>query len=149
MIADDRDDTQRCEWRDDFQFDNRVKLPELVVNKILALIKQDNVQSVSCLYDDTELWRQLVAEQVRRSRLTGLSPQEAFTLSGPDGGLWDAPVQEWGGSVHIPYEGVRGGDLFIVAMWRKFFVESAERTGRLSTAIRACCHYVLIPEDFR
>jgi hypothetical protein len=59
-----------------------------VAGKVLELIKQDNVRSVSFPYDDPDLWPELIAEQVRRSKLTGLLPQEAFRLNGPDGGLW-------------------------------------------------------------
>ena len=130
------------------QFDNRVCLPEPVVQKILQLIQQDDVRSVSCDYDDPALWRELIAEQVRRAKRTGLPPQEAFTLSGPDGGLWDTPVAALGGIVHIPYEGICGGDLFFFPRWRKFNAEGAEKTGRLSTAVGKCCHYLLSPVDF-
>lgn len=148
MIIYDIDEPERCERRYDFQFNNRTSLPEPVVSKVLELIKQDDVRSVSFPYDDPDLWLELIAEQVRRSKLTGLPPQEAFTLNGPDGGLWDTPVEELGGYVHIPYEGVCGGDLFVFPAWRKFFAEEAEKTGRLSTAIRNCCHYILTPIDF-
>jgi hypothetical protein len=133
---------------DELVFDYRVSLPEPVVQKILQLIQQDDVRSVSCNYDDSELWRKLIAEQVLRAKRTGLPPQEAFTLSGPDGGLWDTPVEALGGVVHIPYEGIRGGDLFLYPTWRKFNAEGAEKTGRLSTAIGRCCHYLLSPVDF-
>ena len=131
------------------RMNNQVKLPEPVVNKVLELIQQDNVRSVSCPYDDPELWLSLIAEQVRRSADTGLSPQTAFTLCGPEGGLWDTPVKTMGGEVHIPYEGVCGGDLFIRPSWRRFRAEAGMQTGRLSTAAGAPgCYYVLSPEDF-
>jgi len=132
----------------DFQFDDRVSLPEPVVQKILQLIQQDDVRSVFCSYDDPDLWRELIAEQVRRAQRTGLPAQEAFTLCGPDGGLWETPVEALGGIVHIPYEGVCGGDLFLFPKWRKFNAEVAEKTGRLSRAIGKCCHYLLSPVDF-
>jgi len=89
------DEPERCERRyDDWgQRNNQVKLPEAVVAKILELIRQHDVRSVSCPYDDPELWLALVAEQVRRAAESGLPLQEAFTLCGPDGGLWDTPVE--------------------------------------------------------
>lgn len=145
------DEPRRCERRyDDWgQRNNQVKLPESVVAKILELIRQQDVRSVSCPYDDPELWLALVAEQVRRSAESGLPLQEAFTLCGPDGGLWDTPVEALGGYVHIPYEGLCGGDLLIRPTWRKFRVPQGTATGKLSTAASVtCCYYVLSPEDF-
>ena len=143
------DSSKRCEQRDDFQRNNQVKLPKEVIAKVLELIQRDDVHSVSCCYDDPELWKSLVAEQVRRSASTGQSPQRAFTLCGPDGGLWDTPVEAMGGQVHIPYEGVCGGDLFIRPTFRHFRIAEGTATGRLSTAAGSCgCYYVLSPEDF-
>ena len=139
----------RRERREDFQFNRQVKLPSPVVAKVLELIHQDDVHSVSCSYDDPELWLSLIAEQVCRSKATGLPPQEAFGLYGPDGGLWDTPVEALGGYVHIPYEGVCGSDLFIRPTCRHFRIPEGTKTGRLSTAASVpCCYYVLSPEDF-
>lgn len=91
--------SRRCERRydDRGQMNYQVKLPELVVAKVLELIGQENVRSVSCPYDDPDLWLSLVAEQVRRATASGLPLQEAFTLCGPDSGLWDTPVEALGG----------------------------------------------------
>ena len=143
------DDSMRHERRHDFQMNSQVKLPEVVVAKVLELIRQEDVRTVSCPYDDPELWLSLIGEQVRRSICTGLPPQEAFGLYGPDGGLWDTPVEALGGYVHIPYEGLCGGDLLIRPTWRKFRVPEGTKTGKLSTAASvSCCHYLLSPEDF-
>lgn len=140
---------ERRERRYDGQRNNQVKLPEEVITKVLELIQRDDVHSVSCCYDDPELWKSLVAEQVRRSATTGVTPQRAFTLCGPDSGLWDTPVEAMGGDVHIPYDGVCGGDLFIRPTFRRFRVAEGAATGRLSTAAGSCgCYYVLSPEDF-
>jgi len=128
--------------------DGRDRLPEQVISKVLELIQRDDVRSVSCPFNDYELWRSLVAEQVRRSKLSGLPPQEAFTLCGADGGMSDFPFDEWGGRVHLPYEGMCGGDLVLLPLWRKFFMESAEESGRLSSALRLCCYHLLMPRDF-
>ena len=128
---------------------NQTKLPDAVVKKIRELILRQDVRSVSCPYDDPELWLLLIAEQVRRSKETGAAPQQAFTLCGPDGGLWDTPVAALGGDVHIPYEGVCGGDLFIRPTCRKFRIPQGTATGQLSTAAGSPgCYYVLSPEDF-
>lgn len=144
------DEPERCERRyDGIRLDQRVTLPARVVQKVLELIRRPDVRSVSCPYDDRELWRELVAEQVRRAKLSGLHVQDAFTLCGPDGGLWDTPIEEWGGYIHIPYEGLCGGDLLLRPKWRKFRVENGIRTGKLSIAASVpCCYYVLSPEDF-
>lgn len=127
--------------------DGRDRLPEQVVGKVLELIQRDDVRSVSCPFGDPELWRGLVAEQVRRAKLSDLPPQDAFTLCGPDGGMCDIPF-EWGGRIHLPYEGMCGGDVVLLPLWRKFFAEDAEETGRLSTAVRLCCYHLLTPRDF-
>lgn len=123
-------------------------LPAQVVEKVLELIQKDDVRSVSCPFNDYELWRGLVTEQVRRSKMSGLPPQDAFTLCGPDGGMGRIPFEEWGGRVHIPYEGMCGGDLVLLPFWRKFFAEGAEKSGRLSTAVHLCCYHLLTPRDF-
>lgn len=80
------------------------ELPDSVIKLIGELIKRDNVQSVSCPFNNSKVWRLLVAEQTRRAQQTGKSQQEAFTLAGPDGGFGFDP-REWGGEVHVPYEG--------------------------------------------
>jgi hypothetical protein len=149
MPADDGGrERPRCERRYDFQLDNRVSLPLAVIEKVGELIVRNDVHSVSCPFDDSRLWWILVGEQVRRATRLDLPLQEAFTLSGPDGGLWDTPIEEWGGYVHIPYEGMCGADLVLFPKWRNFFPENAAHTGRLSTATRCCCHYLLSPRDF-
>lgn len=123
-------------------------LPRIVVAKILELIQRRDVQSVSFPYNDRRVWKALCDEQVRRSASTGVCRQDAFALSGPDGGLQSVPIDKWGGKVHIPYEGMCGGDLVVLPKWRNVFVVNARTTGRLSTVIRAYCFYLLSPRDF-
>ena len=126
-------------------------LTPIVRQKIAELIERDDVRSVSCPYRDYDVWRMLVAEQLRRADTLGVPPRDAFTLSGPDGGgaLRGIPYEAWGGDVHIPYEGLCGGDLLVRPTWRKFRVAEGTKTGRLSTAAGVdCCYYVLTPEDF-
>lgn len=128
--------------------DCRTELPQPVVDTILELIVRDDVQSVSLPYDVPSLWPLLIAQQVQRAKRRGVSLQQAFYLAGPDGGFWDTDVAALGGEVHIPFEGIRGGDLVILPRWRKFLCESAERTGKLSLGLRQCCYYLLTPYDF-
>lgn len=133
------------------------ELPESVVTLIGELIKRDNVQSVSCPFNNSKVWRLLVDEQVCRAKLTGLPNQKAFALSGPDGGLACIP-SEWGGDVHIPYEGACMGDLFVLPEWRNLFIDKANKKGEraaLGDYIAYwndpergdSCHYLLMPRD--
>ncbi|MCC4118533.1 hypothetical protein LLG90_24545 [Aromatoleum toluclasticum] len=122
-------------------------LPSEVFDLIRELISRTDVQSVSCCLDDEALWRMLVEEQVRRARRLQVPPQNAFTLSGPDSGLLEFDPEEFGGAIHIPYEGVCDGDLYFPPKWRKFRPEHAGPEGRLSWAFSKKCHFVLTPQD--
>jgi hypothetical protein len=131
------------------------KLPASFFEIIEDLIARDNVQSVSCPSSDYWLWRRLVEEQVHRSEKTGKKPQSIFHLSGSDGGVGLAPVEDWGGEVHIPYEGACMADLFIQPDWRYSFPESDTEGGKLSDILypagrgygRDQCHYLLTQKD--
>jgi hypothetical protein len=115
--------------------------PAEVFDCIVRLAQQPNVNSVSCPFQDFDLWRTLIAEQVRRSTARGVAPQEALQLNGPDSGI---PYirgsnyyqdRDWGGEVHIPYEGATGGDLFIQPKWFGFSAELARKAPTLSHAV--------------
>lgn len=149
------------DWDDDYPVFNLDKpeeeLPDSVIKVIGDLIKRDNVQSVSCPFNNRKVWRLLVDEQLRRADLTGLPKQKAFTLSGPDGGFSFNPT-EWGGVVHIPYEGACMGDLFVVPKWRNLFPENGVEKGDDATLGDYAnhyadpengysCHYLLVQRD--
>ena len=113
---------------------------------ILELATQPDIRSISCPFDEFDLWHGLLMEQVRRAQQSGLPPQEALCLMGPESGIpgitripliYDdgalppepdprtgqfAP-HRWGGEIHIPYEGACGGDLFILPKWHNVFPE--------------------------
>lgn len=116
------------------------ELPSSVIDLIAELIKRDTVQSVSFPFNNTKAWRILVEEQLRRAKATGLPNQQAFTLSGPDGGIACDPTV-WGGTVHIPYEGCCMGDLFVVPSWRNLLRET--NTATLSNSY----HYLLVQRE--
>lgn len=109
---------------------SQTKLPSPLFEMIAQLIKRDDVKSVSCPFTDYPLWRLLVEEQIRRTQASGLPPKEAFYLSSCDGGQMNLTgadsrrypnePQDWGGTVHVPYEGATGGDLFIEPDWHRF-----------------------------
>jgi hypothetical protein len=132
------------------QVQKRAELPDALYEAIARLAKLDTVQSISCPLPDFALWRLLVGEQVRRAQKLGVAPQSAFTLCGPDSGL---PVticaEDWGGAIHIPYEGACEGDLFVLPEWRVFHPERAQQGGSLAGGLGVRdCHYLLTPKDF-
>jgi hypothetical protein len=116
-----------------------------VFRTIRALIKLDHVESVSCPFDDVDLWRDLIAEQVRRAARLNVAPQNAFTLCGPDSGL-EIDAVALGGEVHIPYEGVVPADLFVIPHWRVVSVRQDPDEGP-NAALLKQCRYVLIQRD--
>lgn len=135
---------------------SRGTLPGSVLAVIKDLIARETVQSVSAPFSDFQLWRILCEEQLRRADQTGYEPEEAFTLSGPDGGLWHVPYQDWGADVHIPYEGVCMADLYIKPDWRRDSLERDSEGGQLVRIFSSfgydvdsgyVCHFVLTPDD--
>jgi len=132
-------------------------LPPELFELIVSLVKQDDVRSVSCPLTDYWLWRALVAEQVRRSIAHNVPPMAALRLNGPDSGIagvrtydcWQA--RDWGGEIHIPYEGVCGGDLFIQPGFFGFDLDLARLAPTLSEAVfgpsnaegEKSCNYLL------
>lgn len=113
-------------------------VPVEVFDCIVRLAQREDVKSVSCPFQDFGLWRTLIAEQVRRSVALGVAPQDALCLNGPDSGIPFVSVsnhredRDWGGEVHIPYEGATGGDLFIQPTWFGFSAEDARNAPTLT-----------------
>jgi len=76
-----------------------------LIDFILMMARRDDVWSVSCQFSDQRLWEGLLGEQIKRAQQTGLPLQEAYFLSGPDGGmhgiaknhagLEDRPEDQW------------------------------------------------------
>lgn len=144
--------------------------PELR-SAILRLAKQPDIRSISCPFDNFHLWEGLLREQVQRSQQSGVPPQEALCLVGPDSGIPgitpprfidDEDAAEthppepdpqtgllaphaWGGEVHIPYEGACGADLFILPQWHNVFPERMFNPGaKLSYLLGGKrCNYLL------
>jgi len=116
----------------------KTELSSTLYHLIEGLIGRETVQSVSCPLTDYALWRLLVEHQVRCAEQSGKLPQQAFELSGPDGGQRFVTAADWGGKVHIPYEGACTGDVFIKPGWRKFSFETMKST----------CQFLLSQEDY-
>ena len=56
-------------------------------------------------------------------------------------------MKEWGGYVHIPYEGMVPGDLVFLPYWRVFRPEHAGVNGSLSQACGLKCKYLFTPVE--
>jgi len=69
---------------------------------ILSLATQDDIHSISCPFNDFDLWRGLLQEQVRRSQASGLAPQEALCLIGPSSGIRGVTPEILGESCMYP-----------------------------------------------
>ena len=145
---------------------------EEVQREILKLAAQSDVDSVSCPFDEFELWRGLFTEQVRRAQRLRQPPQEAFCLIGPDSGLpgiTPIVIEEdgityppdpdprtgglaphmWGGKVHIPYEGTCGAGLFILPKWHNVYPERLTQPGATFRSLVGGkrCNYLLTNRD--
>lgn len=126
---------------------------------ILDLARQPDIRSLSCPFPDHDLWIALIEEQIRRSEATGLSHQEAFCLCAPDTGIhgmqrYDPESGESpfhppriGGTVHISWEGVCGGDLFIVPAWRRVRPGTGAQPDSLTKMVAMKCNYALSHRD--
>lgn len=115
-------------------------IPADVRALILQLAAQDNVRSVSLPFQDYLLWRGLLAIQQRRVTEDFLDPSEALKLNGPDSGIpwinnfWYRSDLQWGGEIHIPYEGFCSGDIFVFPNGFGFDAEYAKIASTLSAA---------------
>ncbi|MBP7623351.1 MAG: hypothetical protein KA763_05220 [Xanthomonadales bacterium] len=126
---------------------------------ILNLARQPDIHSLSCPFKDYDLWYALIEEQIKRSEATGWPYQDAFCLCAPDTGIegmqqYDDESEGWpfhpppiGGYVHISYEGVCGGDLFIVPSWRKVWPGQGAQPQRISELVGKKCNYILSHRD--
>jgi len=125
------------------------EFPPEVIELIKVLITRPEVQSVSFPYSDERVWRALVREQLKRAEGTGRHRQNVFGLSGPDSGLPFDPA-DWGGYVHIPYEGMAEADLFVKSPTRGFHLPYARGGGDLKAAMLGKhCHHALVHGEHR
>ena len=133
-----------------------LSVPEAVIDATAELVSRNSVHSASCWVQDYWLWRTLVGEQVRRSESTGQPPQSALHLSGPDRGLPDFSIGDWGGQVHIPYEGACVANLHFKPRWQ--YLYPYDETPPDDTPCRffrpkpmihdEMCLYLITDEDF-
>jgi hypothetical protein len=123
------------------------ELPTALLEFLGQQIARPDIGSVSCCLKDYALWRLLIAEQRRRGG-AGDKAQHVFALAGPEGSIAPANPDDWGGAVHIPYEGVLDGDILFLPAWRRFEPELAGDGGRLSRAVGKQCKIVISQRDF-
>lgn len=133
-------------------------LPDDLLDAVRDLIRHDDIRSISCaLAPDGRLWRILVDEQLRRARVTGLPAADALFLAGrdqwcdidPSRNAWYEEVESWGGAIHVPYEGVCGGDLFFVPeYWQTTFDDAKKDGAKLRWAVKRPCNYILVQGDY-
>lgn len=72
-----------------------------------------------------------------------------MNLTDVDTRLYLNEVKDWVGTVHIPYEGAIGADLFVKPDWYNFRQEYARENGRLSRALfDKPCRYMLSKKDY-
>lgn len=115
---------------------------------IVSLAQREDVRRVSCPFDDRPLWRALVSEQVRRAKQEGVAPPAALFLAGPDGGLTHVEAQDWGGDIHIPWEGACDGDLFVKPNWHAFHLDRALAAGTVRAGLSGKAHrYAIVEGD--
>lgn len=149
----------------------RSHLTDTLKQAILQLAAQPDIHSISCPFADFDLWKGLLTEQVKRSRITGKPPQKALCLIGPScgiRGLTDEvlgddegvlppepdPVtgnyapDRWGGELHVPYENTTGADLFILPDWHNAFPERLELpNAKMHWMVGKPCNYILTDRD--
>ena len=115
---------------------------------ITSLARRKDVNRVSCPFDDRVLWRALVWEQVQRAKAQAVAPSAALFLAGPDSGMAGAVAEEWGGDIHIPYEGAHDADLFVRPDWHEFHRDRALAAGTVRVGLANKAHrYAIVEGD--
>jgi NAD-dependent SIR2 family protein deacetylase len=123
------------------RFEKGNDVPTELFNLIMAFARRPEISSVSIPHTDFKLWRALVAEQVKRAKVADPDSAKVFELNGPDGGIpyvnagYERLDLEWGGDVHVPYEGACGSDLFVQPNWFQINVEKAQETRNFNEAV--------------
>jgi len=124
-----------------------MQLNDRGLNTLKTIVARPDVTSVACPFQDPEVWTLLIDEQTRRAATTGLPPQVAFSLCGPEHGLDD--VTSAGGDIHTPLEGIAGGDLFFQPSWRSFDAVAANEHNSLRAGnFSMHCHFLVTHSDY-
>lgn len=124
------------------------QLPKSLFAYLQTLIETEEIRSLSGQVGDYYFWRMLIETQLARAENSGLPPRQAFGLGSADCGVpWLSP-KFLGADVHVPYEGVCGGDIFFMPDWFRFDAESAAAAGRLTAGTwDKHCRYLITQRD--
>lgn len=110
-------------------------VPPAVTRAVLALVRGLELPAVASGYKAMELWTGLCALQMERVAATGRPPAEALALFSADGGIPLRP-EDWGGDVHVSWEGMCMATLVMKPGWRVFAPERAGEDGSLLMGLR-------------
>ena len=124
-------------------------LPAELFDYLRELVSHPDTLSVSGQLNDYHLWRVLIELQLKRADDSGLPPRKALGLGSADCGIpWLGP-RFLGADIHVPYEGVCGGDVFFMPDWFNFDVGHATQVGRLKAGTGGKhCRFLVTQKDF-
>lgn len=111
-------------------------LPPSVSTAIVRLVKALELPAVAADERGFDLWHGLCELQMQRADATGQAPDDALALFASDNGI---PLQppDWGGAVHVSWEGMRVATVMVMPEWRTFEPARAGDTGSLQLGLCA------------
>ena len=119
-----------------------LKISPKVVDVILRLANSEHVSSLSLPFQNSDLWRELIAIQVARSKSRNMSPRNAMPLiksGGPIPGFLDDSHRmdlELGGSILVCHDDtIQPADVYVQMEGGGISAESACTAGNLSQAV--------------
>lgn len=117
-------------------------LPDGLIQRLVALAEQDSIRSFSLPFHDVELWKGLLAAQVKRSQVLGVPPVQAMPLiatGGPIPGLRDYEFRgdlDMGGEIYLPKgDSTEPADVFAYPGAHGIDAEHAGKSTNLSEAV--------------
>lgn len=120
-----------------------------LIELIVSMARREDVHGVSCPFKDLSIWLALFREQLKRADRTGLAPREALFLAGPDGGIPHIHAEDFGASVHVPFEGAHEADLFVQPAWFGIDTDTAQQAQSIRAGLWGkTCKYFLSHRDY-
>lgn len=108
----------------------RDSMPDALIQRLVELIENLEIRAVASGKGDIRWWQVLYRLQLKRMHDTGKPAQEALQLSASSSGTPLEPAN-WGGDIHISYEGMQILELTVLPDWRRFDSETFLETGSL------------------
>lgn len=109
-------------------------MPGALIQRLVELIEKLEILSVASGKGDMRWWQALCRLQLKRMHDTGKPAQEALQLSASSSGTPLEPAN-WGGDIHISYEGMHILELTVLAGWRRIDSEAFLETGSLRAGL--------------